>query len=286
MLMTRPAPRWVAVLPWLLSLSAHAAVLAAAVVLRLDSALRAPDVGDTGGITVLALPSDRRHGSDAPAPSTVAPASPGVAERGARLLARAGGERQVAVALTASPSQPSAASTVADKAAAPSATAVDLATGVTIPAGAQAIALAPARANDAPDRVTGLADTKQVAMRSPAADPEAAAPTSSATAAIVAVADGGPAATLAVRYLDTPAPPYPETARRAGREGLVRIRVRVDSAGVPGDLRMLQSSGWDELDAAALAGVARWRFQPARRGEQPVAAWMDIPVRFSLRSER
>jgi protein TonB len=86
----------------------------------------------------------------------------------------------------------------------------------------------------------------------------------------------------AVAYLDTPAPTYPDELRRAGREGLVVLRVRISGLGRPDQLRVLHTSGSAGFDAAALGAVSHWRFAPARRGEQSIAAWMDIPVRFRL----
>jgi len=29
--------------------------------------------------------------------------------------------------------------------------------------------------------------------------------------------------------------------------------------------------------------VKRWRFDPARKGDQPIAVWVTLPVRFELR---
>jgi protein TonB len=43
-----------------------------------------------------------------------------------------------------------------------------------------------------------------------------------------------------------------------------------------------QSAGSKDLDQAAVEAVGRWRFQPARRGRQPIAMWVSIPVRFVL----
>jgi len=42
------------------------------------------------------------------------------------------------------------------------------------------------------------------------------------------------------------------------------------------------SSGSPRLDQAALDTVKRWRFVPARQGDQSVAAWVVVPISFSL----
>ena len=87
-------------------------------------------------------------------------------------------------------------------------------------------------------------------------------------------------------YLDTPQPQYPEAARRAGLEGLVVLRAQITAEGLPTRLRVMRGSGVAMLDRAALAGVSRWRFVPAQDGQQPVAGWLDIPVRFSLSADQ
>jgi protein TonB len=49
-------------------------------------------------------------------------------------------------------------------------------------------------------------------------------------------------------------------------------------------VELRESSGHPRLDDAAAAAVRRWRFVPARRGEQPVGAWVLVPISFNLRS--
>jgi protein TonB len=48
-------------------------------------------------------------------------------------------------------------------------------------------------------------------------------------------------------------------------------------------VKVERSAGHTDLDQAALEAVSRWRFEPARRGRQPVAVWVLIPVEFTLR---
>lgn len=85
-------------------------------------------------------------------------------------------------------------------------------------------------------------------------------------------------------YLDNPKPVYPGLSRRMGEEGEVRLRVYVDAAGNPQQVEIERSSGYPRLDQAALETVKRWRFVPARQGDQPVAAWVIVPIQFTLRS--
>ncbi len=81
-------------------------------------------------------------------------------------------------------------------------------------------------------------------------------------------------------------PNYPERARRAGKEGTVRVRVLVGVDGSVRRVQVVQSSGVPELDAAARKGARRWRFAPARRGDTPIEAWVTVPVEFDLRTTR
>ncbi len=77
-------------------------------------------------------------------------------------------------------------------------------------------------------------------------------------------------------------PVYPRRARRLGWQGRVVVRVRVDARGRVVAVRLGDSSGHGILDRAALDAVRGWRFAPARRGAIPVAAWVDVPIRFRL----
>jgi len=83
-------------------------------------------------------------------------------------------------------------------------------------------------------------------------------------------------------YLDNPAPIYPAIARRQGEQGRVLLRVSVAADGRAASVEIAASSGSERLDRAALDAVRRWRFVPARRGDEAVAAQVLVPVAFSL----
>lgn len=85
-------------------------------------------------------------------------------------------------------------------------------------------------------------------------------------------------------YLDNPTPAYPSMARRMGEEGKVVLRVFVEASGKPSKIEVRTSSGSTRLDDAASAAVWNWKFVPARRGEENVAAWVLVPISFSLRN--
>jgi protein TonB len=86
-------------------------------------------------------------------------------------------------------------------------------------------------------------------------------------------------------YLANPRPAYPALAQRRGWEGTVTLLVAVNAAGTPQDVTVKQSSGYAVLDRCAMEAVQRWRFTPARRGGQTVAATVEVPVRFDLQEQ-
>lgn len=88
-----------------------------------------------------------------------------------------------------------------------------------------------------------------------------------------------------VAGLDNPKPPYPRMARRKGWQGLVILNVWVDESGAAQTVALFRSSGHDMLDESALETVKSWRFVPARRGGQNVAAAVQVPIRFTLESD-
>jgi protein TonB len=83
-------------------------------------------------------------------------------------------------------------------------------------------------------------------------------------------------------YLNNPRPSYPSISRRMGEQGKVLLRVLVDENGLPQQIEIKQSSGFDRLDKAALASVQRWRFVPGKRNGVPEAMWNIVPVNFVL----
>ncbi len=83
-------------------------------------------------------------------------------------------------------------------------------------------------------------------------------------------------------YLDNPAPEYPPQSRSEGEQGRVILRVFVNAQGGAERVEIRKSSGFDRLDEAARATVRRWRFVPARQGGEPVSAWVNVPISFSL----
>ncbi|QEL64323.1 periplasmic protein TonB [Oryzomicrobium terrae] len=112
-----------------------------------------------------------------------------------------------------------------------------------------------------------------------------AAPAAAAPAAPSAPA-GNPAPVSAPRfdadYLSNPAPAYPPLSRRMGEQGKVMLRAHVLPNGSADEVVVKTTSGSSRLDNAALDAVRKWKFVPARQGSELVAAWVQIPITFSL----
>ena len=83
-------------------------------------------------------------------------------------------------------------------------------------------------------------------------------------------------------YLSNPAPQYPAAARFLKLQGTATLRVLVTPEGRPKTIKLEKTSGARILDNAALDAVQHWLFVPARRGDKPIAAEVDVPVRFRL----
>jgi periplasmic protein TonB len=129
--------------------------------------------------------------------------------------------------------------------------------------------------------VTELPPIEAVPRQVVSAAPVASTP---AVAALVAAAPAVVPPRFDAAYLQNPPPAYPPLARRMREQGRVLLRVLVAADGVAQQIELKTGSGSTRLDQAALDTVRRWRFVPARQGEQRVAAWVLVPISFSLES--
>ena len=85
------------------------------------------------------------------------------------------------------------------------------------------------------------------------------------------------------RVLRKVEPKYPEAARRAQREGVVELEFTVGVDGRATDIKVSKSAGGFGFDDAAIDAVKKWRFTPAKRGNESVPQRVKIPIRFSLK---
>jgi protein TonB len=83
-------------------------------------------------------------------------------------------------------------------------------------------------------------------------------------------------------YLRNPAPVYPALSRRIREQGRVMLRVLVSVDGIAERVELKASSGSARLDQSALETVRQWKFVPARQGDRAIAAWVVVPITFTL----
>lgn len=139
--------------------------------------------------------------------------------------------------------------------------------------------LAPNRERPSPPVLTAAAPTAAVSFTvAPPPEnrtPETPAPPAAVVAPLVA-------ARFDADYLQNPKPAYPMVSRRLGEEGRVVLQVRVSIQGLPLEIDIKQSSGFARLDEAARSAVGKWRFVPARRGDEALESSVLVPLTFKL----
>ena len=75
---------------------------------------------------------------------------------------------------------------------------------------------------------------------------------------------------------------YPRIALLNRQQGTVVVRLLVLANGEVGDVNLVKSSGYPQLDAAALVETGNWRYLPAVRHGEAVSAEIDVAIRFKL----
>lgn len=143
----------------------------------------------------------------------------------------------------------------------------------------------------APSAAPAVAEVpKTVTTAAPVVAPALPTQTPAVTQSVAAAVDTAPPApkpeTMAARfdadYLDNPKPVYPPISKRENEQGKVMLSVFVEASGLPSQVDVRITSGFERLDKAAVATVRRWKFVPARQGSQAVPAWVTVPIVFSL----
>ena len=77
-------------------------------------------------------------------------------------------------------------------------------------------------------------------------------------------------------------PAYPLEAIRKRLEGVVTLRLSINSSGAVTGVEVIESSGHRILDQAAVNAVSRWKGTPATRWGRSVASTERLPIRFRL----
>jgi len=81
-----------------------------------------------------------------------------------------------------------------------------------------------------------------------------------------------------------PQPLYPNDAQLRGEQGSVDLAVYVSAAGrATGRLRLIKSSGFEDLDNSAVEAVLGWHFMPLREaGGDAKSEWQEVRIEFTL----
>ena len=121
--------------------------------------------------------------------------------------------------------------------------------------------------------------------RAPAEPRRSTAPSTAPTRN--AAATGAPAGrsagpTIGARPRFNPKPAYPPEARQQRQQGRVIVAVQVSAEGRATSVSLVRSSGFPQLDAAAVEGVRRWTFTPAQAVGVPIPSRVEVPVTFNL----
>lgn len=75
---------------------------------------------------------------------------------------------------------------------------------------------------------------------------------------------------------------YPVEAWERGVGGETLLKIHIASSGGVDSVHVARSSGYFSLDSAAVAGARLLHYRPARHGDQPVAVWGYLPVRYPM----
>ena len=105
-----------------------------------------------------------------------------------------------------------------------------------------------------------------------------------------AMAASAPTAAPRQARLDAPPKPkrnikpdYPKGARQRGEQGDVVVEIRVNAEGTVDEVKVATSSGFPELDEAAVRAARAAKFSPARSGHDPVASTARLKLQFKLK---
>jgi protein TonB len=135
-----------------------------------------------------------------------------------------------------------------------------------------------------PRKVSHPSLPKRSESRPPTTEVTAETAVQPLSASVASRASSGARSSEPVRKLYCPEPRYPADALAAGLTGRVVVRVVIGKDGRVVRAGIQRSSGVPSLDAAAVAAVRQWRFEPILRGGVAVVAAVPIPVQFRIES--
>ena len=76
-------------------------------------------------------------------------------------------------------------------------------------------------------------------------------------------------------------PTYPKNAKRAEKEGTVKLQVTIGTDGIPKNIVALTKLGFG-LEDAAIAALKKWRFIPGKKKGKDAEMTVNIPFKFKL----
>ncbi|HLV80386.1 MAG TPA: TonB family protein [Chthonomonadaceae bacterium] len=80
----------------------------------------------------------------------------------------------------------------------------------------------------------------------------------------------------------SPLPSIPDDMRGDSLDKSCVAEFTVEPDGAPSDIKIVQSSGYEELDRIALDTARQWRFKPATREGQPVQSQVRLHIEFQV----
>ena len=83
------------------------------------------------------------------------------------------------------------------------------------------------------------------------------------------------------RVIESTDPVYPTSEEASGLTPSVTLHVTLGSDGHLVNAEIDHGAG-EPWDQAAIEAVQHWRFEPARRGDQPIASRIRVELRFHL----
>jgi len=113
----------------------------------------------------------------------------------------------------------------------------------------------------------------------PAATPAPAAPS---TPAPSPPAPATPRTVSSVEYIKAPQLVYPNMSRRLGESGTVVLRILINEKGLPEQILIHKSSGYNSLDEAGRQSAQRALFKPMVENGKAVPVYVLVPLTYQL----
>lgn len=133
----------------------------------------------------------------------------------------------------------------------------------------------------APVKTRPAAEAKPTPEQTAKAADQAAVPATTKGEMLKSAPNAAPKAVSTVGC-QVPAPDYPRKAKRLQEEGEVLIRLVIKADGTLGRSEVARSSGYDDLDQAAVSAVSRIRCNPYMENGQAISVMTVQPITFKL----